>query len=54
MSSTDQVLAGMLAKIAKITGQAEEDLRREFGKDAAAFGDKYYAHMTPEEMKLCS
>jgi hypothetical protein len=39
-------------KVAKATGQAEADVQRELKADAAAFGDKYYEHMTPEEMKL--
>lgn len=52
MSATDQVVASMLKKVAKATGRSEADLRGEFDKDKAAFGDKYYEHMTPEEMAL--
>jgi hypothetical protein len=52
MSGTDAALTALVRKIAKATGQSEEDVRRELDQDAAAFGDKYYAHMTPEEMAL--
>jgi hypothetical protein len=52
MSATDQLVTEMLKKVAKLTGKSEADLRAEFSKDKAAFGDKYYEHMTPEEMAL--
>jgi hypothetical protein len=52
MSATDQVVTDMLKKVAKLTGKSEADLRGEFSKDKAAFGDKYYEHMTPEEMQI--
>jgi hypothetical protein len=52
MSATDGAMMALFKKIAKVTGQPEADLEREFKADATAFGDKYYEHMTPEEMKL--
>ena len=52
MSATGQAVMDMLKKLAKLTGKPEEELRREFNEDAGAFGDKYYEHMTPDEMKL--
>ena len=52
MTAKEGVITEMVKKIAKLTGQTEADVQREFKKDAAAFGDKYYEHMTPEEMKL--
>jgi len=52
MSATDQLVANMLKKVAKATGKPEAELRGEFEKDKGAFGDKYYEHMTPEEMAL--
>ncbi len=52
MSATDQAVTNMLRKVAKATGKSEAELRSEFDKDKAAFGDKYYEHMTPEEMGL--
>ena len=52
MSATDRAMMELLKKIAKLTGQPGADVQREFNEDAAAFGDKYYEHMTPEEMQL--
>jgi len=52
MSATDGAMMELFKKIAKATGQTEADVQREFKADAGAFGDKYYEHMTPEEMKL--
>ena len=52
MSATDGAVKELVKKIAKLTGQSEADVQGEFNKDKAAFGDKYYEHMTAEEMKL--
>jgi hypothetical protein len=52
MGATGPAVVEMLKKVAKATGQAEADVQKEFNADAGAFGDKYYEHMTPEEMKL--